>query len=83
MTSDHHVLSTNAWAFDLAVRGKTELTPSSQLAARRIAAALSHPDWPGGDLLTTIGGYRFQLLWKVADHFDHVHIGVRRNPEAR
>ncbi len=77
--SDHHVLSTNAWAFDLAVRGESQPSPATELAARRIAAALAHPDWGGGDLRTTIDGYRFQLLWRVAGHFDHVHIGVRRD----
>ena len=76
--SDHHADSTDAWAFDLAVLGVSQPTPATELAARRIAAALAHPDWPGGDLRTVIGGYRFQLLWRVAGHFDHVHIGVRR-----
>ena len=81
VASDHHVLSTNAWAFDLAVLGMGEPTAQTDLAARRIAAALGHPDWAGGDLRTTRGGYRFQLLWKVAGHVDHVHIGVRREGE--
>lgn len=76
--SDHHVLNTNSWAFDLAVRGVQQPSPTTELAARRIAAALGHPDWAGGDLQAHIGGYRFELLWRVAGHFDHVHIGVRR-----
>ena len=78
VASDHHVLSTNAWAFDLAVRGASEPLPATELAAVRIAAALGHPGWAGGDLRTTRGGYRFQVLWKVPGHFDHVHVGVRR-----
>ena len=78
LESDHHVLSTNSWAFDLAVLGVGEPVAQTDLAARRIAAALGHPDWAGGDLRTTRGGYRFQLLWRVAGHADHVHIGVRR-----
>lgn len=76
--SDHHLLSTNAWAFDLAVRGVDQPTPATDLAAGRIAAALGHPGWTGGDLRADIGGYRVQLLWRVAGHFDHVHVGVRR-----
>ncbi len=76
--SDHHLLATNSWAFDLAVRGVEEPTATTDLAARRIAVALGHPDWGGGDLKVTVGGYRFQLLWRVAGHFNHVHIGVRR-----
>lgn len=79
--SDHHVLSTNAWAFDLAVRGVGEPVAQTDLAARRIAAALGHPDWSGGDLRATRGGYRFQLLWRGAGHADHVHIGVRQTEE--
>ena len=78
VASDHHVLSTNAWAFDLAVLGAGQPTPATELAARRIAAALGQAAWEGGELRTTRGGYRFHLLWKVAGHFDHVHIGVRR-----
>jgi len=78
VASDHHVLSTNAWAFDLAVRGAGQPLPATELAAARIAAALGHPDWAGGHLRVTRGGYRFQVLWKVPGHFDHVHLGVRR-----
>ena len=78
VASDHHVLSTNAWAYDLAVQGVSQPTAATDVAARRIAAALGQPGWSGGDLRTARGGYRFQLLWKVADHFDHVHIGDRR-----
>ena len=43
-----------------------------------MSAALGVPDWAGGDLTKTINGYRFQVLWKVAGHFNHVHVGVRK-----
>lgn len=78
VSSDRHVLSTNAWAFDLAVRGSGQPQPATELAATRIAAALGHAEWTGGDLRVTRGGYRFQILWKVPGHFDHVHVGVRQ-----
>ena len=77
-TSDHYVGNTDAWAVDLAVRGIQRPTPQTEEAARRVAAALGHPDWTGGDLKVTIQGYRFQVLWKVAGHFNHVHVGVKK-----
>lgn len=76
--SDHHISRTDSWAADLAVRGIQVPTPATELAARRVAAALGVPDWGGGDLTTIINGYRFQILWKVADHYNHVHVGVRK-----
>ncbi len=76
--SDHHVSRSDSWAADLAVRGIQVPTPATETAARRVAAALGEPDWEGGDLQRTINGYRFQVLWKVAGHFNHVHVGVRK-----
>jgi hypothetical protein len=78
-TSDHNVARTDSWAADVAVRGIQVPTVTTETAARRIAAALGVPDWPGGDLTKTVNGYRFQILWKVDGHFNHVHIGVRKN----
>lgn len=76
--SDHHVSQSNSWASDLAVRGIQQPTPATEAAARRIGAALGEADWPGGELIKTIDGYRFQVLWKVAGHYNHVHVGVRK-----
>ena len=76
--SDHHISRNDSWAADLAVRGIQVPTPATELAARRVAAALGVPDWSGGDITKTINGYRFQVLWKVAGHFNHVHVGVRK-----
>ena len=77
-SSDHSISRTDSWAIDVAVRGIQQPTPQTEEAARRVAAALGQPDWTGGDLKVTIQGYRFQILWKVAGHFNHVHIGVRK-----
>ncbi|HEX7277462.1 MAG TPA: hypothetical protein VF244_08825 [Acidimicrobiales bacterium] len=77
-TSDHYVGNADAWAADLAVRGIQAPTPQTEEAARRVAAALGRPGWTGGDLRVTIQGYRFQVLWKVAGHFNHVHVGVKK-----
>lgn len=76
--SDHHVGNTDAWAVDLAVAGIQRPTPQTEEAARRVAAALGRPDWKGGDLKVTIQGYRFQVLWRVSGHFNHVHVGVKK-----
>jgi hypothetical protein len=76
--SDHHISRSDSWAADLAVRGIQVPTPATELAAKRVAAALGVPDWAGGDLTKTIHGYRFQVLWKVAGHYNHVHVGVRK-----
>jgi len=76
--SDHHASRSDSWAADLAVRGIQVPTPATETAARRVAAALGEADWEGGDLQKTINGYRFQVLWKVAGHFNHVHVGVRK-----
>ena len=76
--SDHHVSRTDSWAVDVAVRGIQGPTPATELAAKRIAAALGEPNWTSGDLTKTVKGYRFQVLWKVPGHFNHVHVGVRK-----
>lgn len=76
--SDHHVSRTDSWAIDLAVAGIQRPTSQTDEAARRVADALGHPGWAGGDLQVTIEGYRFQVLWRVAGHFNHVHVGVRK-----
>jgi hypothetical protein len=76
--SDHHVSQVTSWAADLAVRGIQRPTPNTDLAAGRIAAALGVHNWKGGNLIVHHGGYRFQLLWRVAGHFNHVHVGARK-----
>lgn len=77
-TSDHHVSHKDSWACDLAVRGVQHPTAATETAAVRIASALGEPDWRGGDLIKIVNGYRFQVLWRVAGHFNHVHVGVRK-----
>lgn len=77
-TSDHHISRTDSWACDLAVRGVSQPTPATTMAAARISTALGAGGWAGGDLTKTINGYRVQVLWLVAGHFDHVHVGVRK-----
>jgi hypothetical protein len=40
---------------------------------------LDRPDYVGGSWLDlNKDGYRYQIGWKVADHFDHIHVGVKK-----
>ncbi len=77
-TSDHHVSQSRSWACDLSIAGIQVPTPQADEAARRIASALGVPDWTGGNIVKHINGYRIQVLWRVAGHFNHVHIGARK-----
>lgn len=77
-TSDHHASQLHSWACDLSIRGIQVPTPQADEAARRIASALGVQGWTGGNLVKIINGYRIQVLWRVADHFNHVHVGVRK-----
>ena len=46
--------------------------------AAAIASAFQIP-WDGSGLVNhSAGGYRLQLIYRAADHYDHVHFGVRR-----
>ena len=77
-TSDHYVGQTKSWACDISIAGVQVPTPQADEAARRIASALGVQGWKGGDLVKTINGYRIQVLWRVADHYNHVHVGARK-----
>ena len=77
-TSDHHTSQERSWACDLSVPGVQVPTPEAQKAAERIGTALGEKGWTGGNLRKTVNGYRIQVLWKVAGHYNHVHIGVRK-----
>jgi hypothetical protein len=77
-TSDHHVSQTNAFALDFPAEGQrgTEL-------AQAIARAYGVPEEAIGtfekyNFQYNDTTYRMQILWGVKDHFDHVHVGVRR-----
>ena len=75
--SDHYVGSKNAYAVDIAARGA-----NGDRIARAVARQYGMQNRPGtyNNKIIKAGGkrYRVQLLWKVAGHFDHVHVGVKR-----
>jgi hypothetical protein len=72
--SDHYQGNNNAYAIDLSCKGD---------AGDRLLAHLmewfGYPNYTGGYWLNVNkGGYRYQFGWKVKDHFDHIHIGVKK-----
>jgi hypothetical protein len=77
--SDHWVGSRDAYAVDIDSSACTMDFPGGEAdrTATAIAAALGMPSHTG--VVNAIrGAYRFQLLWQVEEHYNHVHIGVRR-----
>jgi predicted chitinase len=72
--SDHFKGNTNSYAVDIAARG----TEGDQLLAY-IMKNFGHPEYKGGSWFNVnIGGYRYQIGWRVKNHFDHIHVGVKK-----
>jgi peptidoglycan hydrolase-like protein with peptidoglycan-binding domain len=76
--SDHYTGIKTAFAVDFGVSGAR----GDQLA-RAIASKYGIPPGKIGTFnghVVRVGGasYRLHLFWRVAGHFDHVHLGVRR-----
>ena len=75
--SDHHTSQPQSYAADLS--NGSSPTPEMDRTARQLAAALGRPGWTGGEILNVSGnGLRVQLIWRTSGHFNHVHIGCRR-----
>jgi len=75
LRSDHQGPPEVAWAADLS--NGSSPTPQMDELARRLAHRLDIP-WSGsGCVNATHGGYRFQMLYRTADHYNHVHIGIK------
>lgn len=77
--SDHHIGNTTAYAIDFGVRSDLELGDRVYEAIRKLygipARAGTYTRYEVSDLT---GRYSIQLLWRVKDHYDHVHLGVKR-----
>ena len=71
--SDHWVGSLNSYAIDLPASGAA----GDRLLAR-ISRTLGVPLKAGQWNNVTIGGYRYNIGWKLAGHYNHAHVGVRR-----
>lgn len=72
--SDHLTTVRNAFAGDAG--------PPSDSTAATIAGRLGLRGWGAGSYarygVRGLPSFGAQLLWKVKDHYDHVHLGVRR-----
>lgn len=65
-TSDHLTTNTNTYAADL---------PPNDAVARKIAARLGMESYTGTNEVVK-DGYRYQLIWRDAGHYDHIHLGA-------
>lgn len=82
--SDHWSGNKTAYAYDLSNGSRP--TPQMDATALAIATRLGVADkWrkqgQAGVLNVNIGGYRYQMLYRTlvgGNHFNHVHIGVRK-----
>lgn len=73
-TSDHFKGNDNAYAVDISCAG----AEGDSLLAY-IMERFGHPEYKGGSWFNiTIDGYRYQVGWKVKNHFDHIHVGVKK-----
>jgi len=75
-SSDHSALATNAYAVDFGTYNGAGL-------AHAIAHALgirgySTGNWNPYYIQRAGVRFRVQILWAVSGHFDHVHVGIRR-----
>ena len=75
--SDHYEGSESAYAIDIPAAGKS--------GDKLLACIMknwnngSNSNYDGGSWLNVnVGGYRYQFGWRVAGHFDHIHVGVKK-----
>lgn len=75
--SDHYEGQESAYAIDIPTSGK---------AGDKLLACImekwnggSNSDYKGGSWLNVnVGGYRYQFGWRVPNHYDHIHVGVKK-----
>jgi hypothetical protein len=78
--SDHWVENLDSYAVDLSTGPNTpaNLEQGDELLAE-IMAFLGDTSYTGGHWLNlNKGGYRYQVGWRVPDHYDHIHVGVKK-----
>lgn len=71
--SDHWTGSTASYATDLPTSGA-----AGDALFAKIKAAIGQNIRPGTWNNVNIGGYRYQIGWRVPGHYDHIHVGVKR-----
>lgn len=75
--SDHYKGNLSAYAVDLSAKG----AKGDELLACIMKKWNngSNSSYKGGKWLNVnVGNYRYQFGWKVKDHYDHIHVGVRK-----
>jgi predicted chitinase len=74
-TSDHYEGNQDAYAVDLACAGA-----EGDALLAHLMQAFGHPEYKGGSWFSVVkGGYRYQVGWKVKNHYDHIHVGVKKS----
>lgn len=72
--SDHYEGVQNSYAVDISC---TEAEGDVLLA--HLMNLFGHPEYKGGSWFNvTKNGYRYQIGWRVKNHFDHIHVGVKK-----
>ncbi|CAB4159354.1 Glycoside hydrolase, family 19, catalytic [uncultured Caudovirales phage] len=72
--SDHFEGVGNAYAVDLACKGE-----EGDALLAHLMQLFGHPEYKGGSWFNvTKNGYRYQIGWRVKNHFDHIHVGVKK-----
>jgi hypothetical protein len=79
--SDHWVGSTSSYAIDLGTSGsagdklfRKVINYLNRLSGGKVPRNTKSGSWHN----FTVGGYRYQIGWRVAGHYDHIHIGVKK-----
>jgi len=76
--SDHYVGNLGAYAVDIPTSGKQGDELLSCIMEKWNGG--SNKDYKGGKWLNVnVGEYRYQFGWRVKDHYDHIHVGVKKN----
>lgn len=72
--SDHYKGNLSSYAIDIKASGS-----SGDSLLAYIMSKFGHPEYKGGSWFNVNkDGYRYQIGWKVPNHFDHIHIGVKK-----
>lgn len=75
--SDHWEGNLSAYAIDIPVRGAAGDELLKCIMSKFDGG--SHSSYKGGRWLNVnIDGYRYQFGWRVKNHYDHIHVGVKK-----
>lgn len=75
--SDHYEGNESAYAIDIPASGKSGDKLLDCIMKNWNGG--SNSDYKGGSWLNVnVGGYRYQFGWRVAGHYDHIHVGVKK-----